>query len=1156
MIMEIEEYKAEFMKNFEAANAVAIAARAKGFDPETAVEIRAAPDLASRVEGIIAIDGIAELIKQRSASAKSRQELAFDITKEICTNPRFSNLEKQKLLTLAVRVGLCILTEGVLVAPTEGMQGVELHKNPDGTDYIAVVYAGPIRGAGGTSAALSVALADLARKTLGIGVYRPSQTEVERYVEEMLLYHARCARLQYLPSEADMRLLAENCPVCVDSIPTEDFEVGIHRNMKRLDATGKEQPITNKIRGGMPLVMCEGIAQKAKSVLKYTKGAGLDWDWLNKIIRVDKATSGGAQTKEEKEDKNAVFLQELVAGRPVLAYPGHKGSFRLRYGRSRMTGIAAKGFNPASMLLLGTYIATGTQLKVEKPGKGCIATPVDSIEGPFVKLKSGEALRVNTAEHAEAVMNNIAKILSVGDILATYGDFKKSNTPLAPTSYVEEYWQEQLKAAGYNGSFDTVPSFHDAYNLSTTYKVPMHPRYIYDYAEVSVDELKRLALAMLTAEVHSTGETLSDVSEVLIRADAHVRDTVEKMCIPHFDDGSTITIKDYDARSLLASLGFVKHEKLDISESVVGGYDASKGSLEMLNAVAPFRIMKRATRIGARIGRPEKAKERLMKPAPHMLFPISEYGGKERSLYKAYVEDKRRFGTPFVEVEIAKYKCSVGKERIVSPYCSEHNARGMVEKVCKVCGRSSYKNTCPGCGNKTFGFDVMKVNLPGEMERSMKNIGMQTMPKAFKGVKGLVSRDKIAEPLEKGLLRAMHGIYIFKDGTSRFDATDTPMTHFYPKEIKTSVERLRELGYTADYQGKPLENDDQLVEMRHQDVVINRRGAEYLLKVAKFVDDLLVRFYKLEPFYKINTTDELIGQSVITLSPHTSCGVLGRIIGFTEAHVGFAHPYTITARRRNCDGDEDTTMLLLDALVNFSRKYLPVTIGGTMDAPLILTINILPEEVDDEVHDMEVVQNYGLAFYDKTMASPSAAPSEVTLELVRNRLGKRTVYQGLSFTHHAGPGAVESAPLRSVYTTLKTMQDKIDKQFELMDRLCTIDKADTARRLLMSHFIPDLIGNLHSFSKQTFRCVACNAKYRRVPLSGKCGKCTGKLVLTISKGGIEKYLNSATNLADRYNLEPYIKQRIMLIRMEIEAVFGGVGGGERPQGQFNLANYV
>ena len=83
--------------------------------------------------------------------------------------------------------------------------------------------------------------------------------------------------------------------------------------------------------------------------------------------------------------------------------------------------------------------------------------------------------------------------------------------------------------------------------------------------------------------------------------------------------------------------------------------------------------------------------------------------------------------------------------------------------------------------------------------------------------------------------------------------------------------------------------------------------------------------------------------------------------------IGFAHPYTICARRRNCDGDEDTTMLLMDALINFSKEYLPQTVGGTMDTPLILTLNVMVEEVDDEVHDMETVRSYPMDLYEKSL---------------------------------------------------------------------------------------------------------------------------------------------------------------------------------------------
>ena len=1073
------------------------------------------------------------------------------MVREICTNPKYE-METQKRLTLAVRVGLSVQTEGILVAPTEGLQGIELHKNADGTDYISVLYAGPIRGAGGTSAALSVAFADLARKTLGIGTYKPTKSEIERYIEEVMLYHARKARLQYLPSEGDIRIILENCPICVDGVPTEDIELGVHRDVKRLDAAGREQMISNKIRGGVPLVLCEGIAQKAKSVLKHSQKAGLDWSWLDKIIKVDKAVKAGTLTRDEK--KESVFLQELVAGRPVLAYPEHPGSFRLRYGRSRLTGIAAKGFSPATMYLLEEFIATGTQLKVEKPGKGCIATPVDSIEGPFVKLVSGEALRVNDMETARAVRRSIKKILAVGDMLVTYGDFKKTNTPLAPTSYVEEYWSAQLRAAGHEVD-GSIPTFKKAYELSLKYGVPMHPRYIYDYSDLKNAEVASIARAILGAKVNSSGDGLFDVSSIEIPIeDNAVREAIERLCVCHFDNGASIVIKDGDAQSLAASLGFSKDGKLAIHGSALEKYDAGKDTLQLVNSLAPFKVMRRSTRIGARIGRPEKARERLMKPAPHVLFPIGEYGGKERSIFKAYMNEKRKFGNSMIEVELGRYRCTAGKEPVASPYCYVHNARAAIERVCKTCGRITQRDVCTTCNSKTLGYDFSKVNIVDLTDKAMARLKLQVLPKTLKGVKGLVSRDKIAEPIEKGILRGMHGISIFKDGTSRFDATDTPMTHFYPREVGVSVGKLNELGYTHDYLGNPLTEDTQLVELMHQDVVINARCADYLLRISRFVDDLLSKFYGIEPFYKLSDVTGLLGQYVVTLSPHTSCGVMGRVVGFTNAHVGFAHPYTVSARRRNCDGDEDTMMLLLDALINFSRKYLPVTIGGTMDAPLILTVNIVPEEVDDEVHAMEVVNGYGLDFYDKTQSSPS--PSEVSIELVGSRLGKATIYKNVNFTHAASENAIADAPPQSVYTKLKTMQEKIDLQFRLMDRMSTIDKPDTARRLIISHFIPDLMGNLHSFSKQTFRCVACNAKYRRVPLVGVCTRCQGKLVLTISKGGIEKYLAIATDLANRYNLEPYIKQRIKLIRDEIETLFGGVGGGERPTKQFNLANYM
>ncbi len=1109
------------------------------------MEITPAPDIAARVEGIIGIKGLAPMIKAKE-EGRTRQELAFEIVKDVCSSEMFKSKTLEERLTIATRVGLAVLTEGIVVASTEGIQKVELHKNPDGSDYAAIVYAGPIRGAGGTGAALSVAMADFARKLLNVSPYKAQQTEIERTIEEIQIYHSRIARLQYYPSEQDMRTILEKCEVCIDGLPTEKIEVAIHRNIKRLDRDGKEEMINNKVRGGIGLVVCEGIAQKAKSVMKHTKNAGLDWSWLNSVIKVEKQ----AANEESKDKSSTTFLKDLVAGRPILAYPDKAGSFRLRYGRSRFTGIASKGFSPATMILLGGFIAIGTQLRVEKPGKGCIATPVDSIEGPFVKLKSGEAIRVNSAEVALNIKDEVVRIISVGDILATYGDFKKANNQLAPPSYCEEYWYEHLIGAGYEGSMPS-PSFIEAYELSKRLNVPMHPSYIYEFNDISLDELKLLYNSIRASNILPSTQSLFSIESIVLQKDSkrEIVKVLEKLCVPHFEHEDNVSISKESAQALVACLGLENAGILDIKKNITISNEMSV--LENINASANFKIMRRSTRIGARIGRPEKAKERLMKPSPNVLFPIGESGGKERNLIKAYLVKKKSFGNS-IDVEMARYRCSVGKEITYVPFCNNHNSFASLEYMCRNCGKLCAPKKCQFCGGISEPSNVRKFDIVNALETSARNVGMP-LPKLMKGVKGLMNENKSAEPIEKGIIRAAMNIHIFKDGTSRFDATDVPITHFYPKEMGIGVERLRELGYRKDFNGNELKDDTQLIEMRHQDVILNKDGAEHMLKVTKFIDELLIRYYKAEPFYNAKSVDDLIGHLVITLSPHTSAGVLCRIIGFTDAYVGFAHPYVISARRRNCDGDEDTTMMLLDALINFSKSYLPVTIGGTMDAPLILTLNVNPSEVDDEAHEMEVTRRFDIDFYKA--CEEKKYPSDVKVETVKSRLKTGNEYDALEFTHLSGIDAIRYAPKRSAYTQFKTMSEKIEAQFKLIDTIDCVDKADSAKRLILSHFIPDLIGNMHSFSKQMFRCVACNAKYRRVPLVGKCTRCSGKIVLTISKSSIEKYLTTATNLANRYDIEPYIKQRIILIKEEIDNIFSAQSEQDGSK-QFSLASFM
>src|SRR5205807_8470236 len=126
-----------------------------------------------------------------------------------------------------------------------------------------------------------------------------------------------------------------------------------------------------------------------------------------------------------------------------------------------------------------------------------------------------------------------------------------------------------------------------------------------------------------------------------------------------------------------------------------------------------------------------------------------------------------------------------------------------------------------------------------------------------------------------------------------------------------------------DMEGEPIEAPSQLCALRVQDLGVPESCALYLLKASKFLDDLLSSYYGLAKLYNASKSENLLGRLVVGLSPHTSVGVVGRIVGFTKASVCHAHPSWHAATRRDCDGDEDSVSLLLDGLLNFSRESMP-----------------------------------------------------------------------------------------------------------------------------------------------------------------------------------------------------------------------------------------
>jgi len=280
---------------------------------------------------------------------------------------------------------------------------------------------------------------------------------------------------------------------------------------------------------------------------------------------------------------------------------------------------------------------------------------------------------------------------------------------------------------------------------------------------------------------------------------------------------------------------------------------------------------------------------------------------------------------------------------------------------------------------------------------------------------------------------------------------------------------------------------------------------------------------------------DLIGHLIIGLAPHTSAGIIGRIIGFSKTQTFLAHPLYHAAMRRDCDGDESCFLLLMDGFLNFSIKYLPSSRGSTMDAPIVLTSLLDPSEVDDMAFNVDRVFKYPLEFYMATL--DYKYPWDVKIQIINDVLGTEAQYEGMGFTHDSTD--INSGVLCSAYKILPSMAEKLEGQLTLAKKIRAVNATKVAQLVIEKHFIRDTKGNLRKFSMQMFRCSNCNSKFRRPPLRAKCPVCkTGNIIFTISEGSVIKYLGTSLRLAEEYNVSSYLKQTLNLLQLRVEDVFG------------------
>ena len=961
---EMDTYHDWLDERTEEAYKIASRARSKGLDHTLDVEIPRAADLASRtekllihhLEGAEVADDIRELLAEFD-----RETTSIKMGTIVAKRFRENGHDLQKSIDVGLRVGLAILTEAVLVAPLEGISEVRLLSNVDGSQFLSVHFAGPIRAAGGTAQALAVLIADMIRRELNVDSYKPTDDEVERVKEEFGLYRGG---LQYRPPPEEIDTIVRACPVMINGESTEDIECAGYGRVRNIDEA--------RIRGGVLLVIGEGLCLKAPKIQRHTERLNVPgWDFISTFANKKKSEeedNGGSNFSSRKVPEISKFMKDIIAGRPVFGAPLEPGGFRLRYGRARPSGLAAGSCNAASMAAMDDFIAVGTQMKIERPGKACAITPCDIAQGPWAILKDGSFKRYDTEEEFRKDKQFIRSIWDNGELVLGYGEFMENNKNLVPAAYSHDWWAADLIDAldsdqavtdfcrimgmnrntmpegipgspvGQNTDMDLRfhtrrkwrdslirlnPKWESAKEIAIRFSTSLIGAHNPWWLDLPIEWVPALLQAIESAIIRGDSlrfisgvkgwdaeemETLRPESEPelnydkmpghcaplengvftksiphswVLRIHGLVKGSALMLGLAHHHEGDDLVITD-GWQAMLDGLGFSSSGKaplkiedaksvftdrisslrsaevtladerkrkdalegerstvriaaetnarqrgLGIAETDKIGRDAANqlpdpgpddaekylqaqileddhtvdGILTQVRQLSRLRWEHSApVRVGCRMGRPEKSAPRE-KPTVHSLFPIALAGGNQRLISNAAEQQELR-------VQMGVRFCTVCDKK--SPMVSCHHRKlddFGDERPGEICGGRTELRVSSDKENARRRGELQTIRLDNLLEDARISLGIDRVPKKIKGLKKLMSKNQTPEPVAKGILRARHGLPVFRDGTIRFDMSDVPVTHFTPEEVGVEWVQLKHLGYTCLLYTSPSPRD-------------------------------------------------------------------------------------------------------------------------------------------------------------------------------------------------------------------------------------------------------------------------------------------------------------------------------------------------------------
>ncbi|MHA1983163.1 MAG: hypothetical protein ACW967_02335 [Candidatus Hodarchaeales archaeon] len=373
------------------------------------------------------------------------------------------------------------------------------------------------------------------------------------------------------------------------------------------------------------------------------------------------------------------------------------------------------------------------------------------------------------------------------------------------------------------------------------------------------------------------------------------------------------------------------------------------------------------------------------------------------------------------------------------------------------------------------------------------------------------------EIIKKSFLRKKYNISLANGPVFNFQLPNAGLSHFKPVDIGTSLKNLKELGYRVDINGKPLKNEGQVLSIFVNDILVPKSIFKTLKQIYNFLDEELQSIFDQKPFFEIQELDDLTGTFLVGCNPNYSTGVIGRVIGWSDAKFNsdctMAHPLWHGSKYSNCRNDEpDFLFVLEDLLLNFNLALMPSKINSLLGKPIFIKKHASKNDISVDLEH----------YLDKI----SKKESKISISVGKDILPSSyfvliDFYNSLQSKHHLLSSLKPQIQLDNEFNKQMPLElspidfDLIEKNFNLFSRFY-FGNVEFIKKLYFDGFIfPRFNAQLDLWLEQSIECPKCGSPYPYAVFKN-CPSCNQPLALVYTKEPIMKQYLLIKDLMNRY----------------------------------------